>query len=95
MPRNRGTVDSDEEDDFDDPEDPEPIDQDDDDEPDEFTCPYCGAGIFESTDVCPKCRSFISIEDAPRTNEPRWVVWVAIALILAIVLGAFGLIHFF
>jgi len=37
-------------------------------------CPYCGKPIAEDSPMCPHCRSFVSIEDAPRPRAPWWMI---------------------
>src|SRR4051794_24781633 len=49
-------------------------------------CPYCRAEIYEGAEQCPKCRSYISEEEAP-AGRPAWVVVVTLALLVAIVIG--------
>jgi hypothetical protein len=54
-------------------------------------CPYCGAEVYEGADVCPKCGSFVTLDDlkAAGTNRSKWFV-VAAILLIAIFAGAVG-----
>jgi predicted nucleic acid-binding Zn ribbon protein len=47
-------------------------------------CPYCGKMVHEMADVCPYCRSFISIEEAP-SQRPIWLI-LGVVLCLLVVL---------
>lgn len=71
-------------DDLDDRELPDEADQDDDDEPETIPCPYCRAPISEEAELCPRCNSFISFEDAP-PSKPWWLIIAAVVLVAAIV----------
>jgi predicted nucleic acid-binding Zn ribbon protein len=56
---------------------PDEADQDEDDAPAEVECPYCRMPVSEDADLCPHCRSFISLEDAPRRARAPWI-WLAV-----------------
>jgi hypothetical protein len=64
----------DEDESFDEREDPLASDMDDDDDPPLVACPYCGAEMSEVAEVCPRCRRYLSAEDAPPARRPPWVV---------------------
>lgn len=66
---------------------PDDSDTDDDDDPELVPCPYCGKRISEDAELCPKCNSFISIEDAPPQRRP-WLILVGAVAALAGVTGA-------
>lgn len=88
MPRRRDYDLEDEPDDLD--EDPGEADADEGDGTESSTvrCPYCRGEIYEGAERCPKCGSYISDEDTDKpAGRPAWVVVVAVALLLAIVVG--------
>jgi hypothetical protein len=73
-------------------EDPDPSDQDgdgeyDDDDDDDETvpCPYCRKPVFEGAELCPHCKSYISIEDTPPRRVALWI-WAGVILCLLVVL---------
>jgi hypothetical protein len=52
-----------------------------------ISCPYCRAEIDEESEQCPKCRMFLSKEDAAQPPERKstiWIVLVILALLMAI-----------
>ena len=49
-----------------------------------IACPYCGKEIYEGTEQCPKCRRYISEEDAPR-RVSRWLIVGAILAAMCVV----------
>jgi hypothetical protein len=77
--------DDDEEDDDVDPDAPDESDMDSHDEPDLDTCPYCRKMITEDATRCHHCGNYLSQEDAP-LSKPAWIVIVAIALLVLILL---------
>lgn len=94
MPRHRAPHD-DYEDDEDDREAPDPSDQDADDADgieygDTVDCPHCGREISEYAEQCPRCGTYLSAEEATRTNFPVWVIVTAAALVAAMLLGWLG-----
>ena len=87
MPRRRDYELEDDPDDLDDDPAEADTDADDGDEESETVrCPYCRAAVYEGAEMCPKCGSYISEEDAP-AGRPAWAVVVAVALLLAIIIG--------
>lgn len=60
----------------------------DEEELDTRPCPYCGHEVAEIADVCPKCRSYISLEDAPPPRKPLW--WIVVVVILALTMIGVG-----
>ena len=60
-----------------------------DDEPDVIPCPYCREEISELAQVCPKCKNYLSREDAPTPGKPIWWVVIVVVLILAFALIGF------
>lgn len=73
--------------DFDDDDELWDSDEDDVDD-DTMPCPYCGAAIYDDAVRCPKCERYLSDEERPTTNQPRWVIITA-ALLLAGLLWAY------
>ena len=46
-----------------------------DDDDDALTeCPHCGRPIYEGSERCPKCGQYLSVEDAPPSRKPWWIV---------------------
>ena len=71
-------------------------DEDDDDLPDgvyhddelaTVPCPYCRADVLEDADYCPRCRNYLSKEDAPAARKPTWI-WVLLLVATAAMLVA-------
>lgn len=64
----------------------------DDDEGDELAetveCPNCRREVYEFAEQCPRCGAYLSREDAPRSNHPRWIVITAVVLLAALVVAA-------
>lgn len=54
-----------------------------DDEPTQV-CPYCRREVLEVLIQCPGCGNYFSREDTVRAGHPRWIVLVAILLLVAI-----------
>jgi predicted nucleic acid-binding Zn ribbon protein len=50
-------------------------------------CPYCGKPVYEQAEVCPHCKSFLSIEEGRGAGRPKWMVIAALLVIAAIVIG--------
>jgi hypothetical protein len=48
-------------------------------------CPFCGKAVYESADVCPHCRNFVSFGELPN-RKPWWVLAAAVALLTALLL---------
>ena len=48
-------------------------------------CPYCHAAVYHMAEVCPKCKSYISEEDAPARRKPWWII-VGVVLVLGAML---------
>ena len=102
MPRRSSRRDEDYEDDndddLDDHEAPDAVDQDEDggDEGDDATieCVHCGTHVYEFADRCPKCGEY-AFEGSPRrTNHPGWVIAVAVALLVALLIYEVGRLVF-
>jgi len=75
----------DEDDDF---EAPGTFDRDGGDEDDDTVeCPHCGREISAMAEQCPRCGTYVSEEDAPRSTFPRWVVVTAAVLAALMVWG--------
>lgn len=70
-----------------DPDEPEtyPSGLYDDDGPPVVPCPYCRAEIAEDCEQCPRCRNYLSREDAPpREAKSRfWVILMILASLAA------------
>ena len=69
-----------------DPEDAETYPQGlyDDDGPPLVSCPYCREEIQEESEQCPRCRMYISKEDAPSASKPHvWAILMVLALLAA------------
>jgi uncharacterized paraquat-inducible protein A len=94
MGRHHATADyeDDEDDEVDDVDAPDARDRDDsdEDEPDTVTCPKCGRDVSELAEQCPRCGTYLSQEDSPRTNFPAWVIVTAVVLLAAIAFGWLG-----
>ena len=45
-------------------------------------CPYCRKPLFEGAEFCPRCKNYLSAEDAPR----RYPWWLVAGVILCLVL---------
>jgi uncharacterized paraquat-inducible protein A len=69
---------------LDDRELPDEADVDEDDSPAVVACPYCGRKMIEEADVCPRCHSFISREDAPPARRPLLIVIIVLLLVGAL-----------
>jgi hypothetical protein len=52
-----------------------------DDEESTIPCPYCRRPIYEESQRCPYCGSYISAEDAAPTRK-RW--WIIVGVVLAL-----------
>lgn len=74
-----------------DPDDPEtfPAGVYDDDGPTTVSCPYCKADVFEDSEQCPRCGTYITGEDAPQQRAGAWVILMILAL-LAVALWISG-----
>jgi len=59
----------------------------DDDEGDEtVTCVHCGREVYGDAEQCPHCGNYFSAEEASVTNQPVWIIVVAlICLAVALV----------
>ena len=66
-------------------EEPDASDVDDDDAPEMLPCPFCGKPVYESADVCPHCRNFVSFE-GHSGRRPWWAIAAAVALLVATLL---------
>ena len=66
---------------------PDPSDMDQDDCMVLSRCPYCKKMIAEDSEVCPKCGSFVNVEDS--TEPGRFPIWFVVGLVLAMVVIAF------
>lgn len=53
---------------------------------DTIPCPYCGKAVYEQAELCPHCRSYLSVEDRP-LRKPLWLVLAVIACLLAVLVG--------
>lgn len=90
LPRVRHREDVEDETEPDDRELPDEADMDqDDDIGDTRPCPYCGKPISELAEVCPHCRSYISLEDAP-SRKPLWII-IGVVVCLVIILLVWAL----
>jgi predicted nucleic acid-binding Zn ribbon protein len=58
---------------------------DDDDTTDD--CPHCGASIYDDAEQCPKCRMYLSREDAPALQGRSWWFVALAILCLVVALG--------
>ena len=79
-------------DDFeDDPEGPDAWDAGDDadasDDAGTMDCAHCGREISAMAEQCPRCGTYVSEEDAPRSTFPKWVVVTAAVLAALMVWG--------
>jgi predicted nucleic acid-binding Zn ribbon protein len=64
---------------------PDESDMDSFDEPGVMPCPYCRKLVSEDAELCPHCKNYISIEDAPARN-PGWITFGVIITIAIIVI---------
>jgi predicted nucleic acid-binding Zn ribbon protein len=82
--------DSGDEDDFDEREYPDDAEADWNLDPATVICAYCHEEISEDASQCPRCRKYISREDAPRERKPAWIVlgmvFVVVLLLMWILL---------
>ena len=62
----------------------------DDEELDTRPCPYCRHDVAEIADVCPKCGSYISLEDVPPPRKPWW--WILVVVVLGLTMIGIGVI---
>jgi endogenous inhibitor of DNA gyrase (YacG/DUF329 family) len=53
-------------------------------------CPHCGASIHDESEQCPNCGKYISVEDAPPSRKPWWIVLGAILCLYAVYRWTFG-----
>jgi predicted nucleic acid-binding Zn ribbon protein len=56
-----------------------------DEDTDVLPCPYCGQEISEMAEVCPKCKSYVSREDAPRPRKSIGFILIVAVLILTLI----------
>ncbi len=56
-------------------------------------CPYCGKEIYEQAEVCPHCRSYISLEQVA-SRRPIWIWVTGVVLLAAMIYGAVRLLWF-
>jgi ribosomal protein L37E len=81
--------DDDDDDDDDDFEAPEAFDRDGGDEDDDVVeCRRCGREISAMAEQCPKCGTYVSEEEAPRSSFPKWVIVTAAVLVALMIWGA-------
>jgi hypothetical protein len=59
--------------------DEDPVDSDDDDEDATLPCPHCRREIYEESERCPHCGSYLSHVDAPGVRKPWWIIVGVIA----------------
>ncbi len=78
----------DDDDDFDDGDDDEG-DLDDDDE-EMVACPYCQALIYEDSERCAECGSYLSRIDAP--SRPAW--WLVLGVVVCLIIVALWILRF-
>jgi len=78
--------DEDEEEQYEDSDSPDDSDLIDGEDSAENPCPYCGAMVSEMAERCPRCRSYLTQEDA-RARRPRLVLWGVGLLVGALILG--------
>ncbi len=76
--------DDDNDEDFDDPQTPELADVDE-DSVDTERCPGCGKAVYEEAEICPHCRNYISREDSLPPRKPIWIIIVAVAALVAVI----------
>ena len=74
-------------------EDPDESDMDDadDDGPELVPCPHCRSEISQDAEICPRCCSYITCEDAPRSPMPMLIV-IGLGL-MALVLIAWAMMR--
>ena len=78
--------------DLDDEYDDEPFDSDDeDDATDVVDCPACGAEIYAEAEQCPVCGEYVIATSNVWDGKPTWWVVLALAGILATVVGLMSL----
>ena len=51
-------------------------------------CPDCGAEIWDSAEICPKCYAYLGGNTGHRKPIPRWVHRASIALVVFLLLLA-------
>jgi len=70
-------------DDADDDEDEDDNDwSDEDSDSDVIRCPACGEDVYEDSPRCPACGKYLSEEDHPTSDQPRWVMITAVVVLL-------------
>lgn len=55
------------------------------DEVDTVACSSCGSEIYEQAERCPHCGLYVLDSEQSPTQRPSWVVWTAIALLIALI----------
>lgn len=50
-------------------------------------CPFCGREIYDDAELCPYCKNYISLEEAPRSRKPLWIIVGAIVCLYAVLHG--------
>jgi hypothetical protein len=53
----------------------------DEDGPDTIECPYCHEDIYEGSERCARCGTYISEEDPPSRAHPWWIALGALAVL--------------
>lgn len=66
-------------------EDPDESDVGGGEESETLPCPFCGKPVYESADVCPHCRNFVSFAEVSG-RRPWWVIAAVVALLVATLL---------
>lgn len=70
---------------LDDRELPDEADMDPDEDEETQPCPYCGKPVYEQAQVCPHCRSYIALDEAPG-RKPLWLIVAVIVCVLIVLL---------
>jgi hypothetical protein len=55
------------------------------DDEDTIPCPHCGKQIYDESERCPYCETYISEEDdAQPTRKPWWIIICALLCLYAV-----------
>ncbi len=69
-----------------------PDEPDGDDDTDTFTCPNCGAEVYEDAIQCPSCGEYITPIEGPLSGWPVWWLVLGFVGIAATILALGGLL---
>ena len=58
----------------------------DEDDADTIPCPHCRREVYEDAQECPYCHQYL----LATTRHPRWIVWVAVVLLVVFAWASIG-----